>query len=63
MYLAELAEQEGAQVASAWWEGDVLKVRKQPRCEPFITLTCDIGPGPELTAERQRFLSVLEARP
>ena len=33
------------------------------RIEPYIRMDFIIGPGPELTAERQRFLSVLEARP
>lgn len=33
------------------------------RIEDYIKINFDIGPGAELTDERRRFLSVLEARP
>ena len=33
------------------------------RIENYIKIDFDIGPGAELTDERRRFLSVLEARP
>jgi hypothetical protein len=42
--------------------GKGLVVTLPGRIENYITMTFDIGPGPELTAERARILSVLGAR-
>jgi hypothetical protein len=52
----------GHEIESARWNEDgMLVITEKARIQSYITIDCIIGPGPELNAERSRFLSVLRA--
>lgn len=61
LHAKALAEQLlGHEVESACFENGLLRVVRKAIMPRQIIINCTIGPGPELNAERARFLSVLK---